>query len=350
MKQTTNTFALVLAVAMATLAIGCGGRAESAGDQGVITVVSDTVANAAVADVIAMSGNIEGATTVKSGFMVAGRIATVAYEEGDVVRKGALLAELDSTNYSIARDLARVQVSQATDEHDRLQLMHDRGSVSESDYRKSCFALEGAQAQLRLREKDLADTRLYSPIAGLLLKKMAEMGEIVAAGQPILVVADIATVNVLAYIPENRLHEIAIGQSATVAIAAIGATVEGTVAEVGGMADPQTRAFTVKVRVANTDMKIRPGMIADVRVCSSASRRMPTIPAKSVMSTPDGQPYVYVIDGELSKAFRRDIALGDAVDDRIAVVSGLECGETIVVGGQQKLTNGTKVKLATSHP
>lgn len=338
-----------MALAIAPLTISCSnGQSASVGGGDAIAVVADTVAARTAADAITMSGNVEGATTVKSGFMVAGRVASVAYDEGDVVGRGTLLATLDTTNYAIARDLADVQARQAADEHSRLKLMYDRGSLSESDYLKSQFALEGAQAQLRLRQKDLADTRLYSPIGGILLKKLAEAGEIVAAGQPILVVADISSVNVLAYIPENRLHEIAIGQEASVAIAAIATTVGGTIAEVGGMADPQTRAFTVKVKVANPDMKIRPGMIADVQVASSATRQTLTIPPKAVMHTPDGQTYVYVVDTASALAFRRDVALGAVGSEGVDVVAGLAAGETIVVGGQQKLSNGARISLSST--
>jgi membrane fusion protein, multidrug efflux system len=82
---------------------------------------------------LSLSGNIEGKRTVRLGFLVAGRINFIAVDEGQPVTKGQLLASLDPASYSIAKEIADAQVNQVQDEYDRLKIMYERNSLSESD-------------------------------------------------------------------------------------------------------------------------------------------------------------------------------------------------------------------------
>ncbi|MGN1263344.1 MAG: efflux RND transporter periplasmic adaptor subunit, partial [Prevotella sp.] len=182
-----------------------------------------------------VSGDIEGQKTVKTAFQVAGRISGTVGEEGCMVRKGETIAWLDPTNYAIAKELADIMVAQAADEYSRVSILHERNSVSESDFMKCKYALDNAKGQQKLRAKDLADTRLQAPIGGILLQKMGETGEMAAAGMPVADISDISRVKINAYIPENRLRDIKIGQPVEVRIDAIGAVRKGSISEGGGV-------------------------------------------------------------------------------------------------------------------
>lgn len=330
----------------ATVAVSCHKNDNHrAGQEPAISVTTEEIKMAASGDLFVVSGNIEGMKTVKTGFQVAGRIAGINGEEGSMIRKGSEIAWLDPTNYAIAKELADVQVAQVTDEFNRINILHERNSVSESDFMKCKYTLDGAIAQQKLRAKDLSDTKLYAPISGILLKKMGEAGEMISAGMPVLVISDISKVKVNAYIPENRLKDIKIGQEVEIRIDAIDAVRHGKIAEVGGMADPTTRSFTVKAIVDNPDDNIRPGMIATVTFTASDSIMTATVNSAALLRTPDGQPYVYVADKERKQAFRRNISIGAVRDNRIEVSSGLEAGETVVVGGTHKLSNGSSINI-----
>ncbi len=337
----------VVATVMSFLSCRSGNTSETEADKPV-PVIAEKVQTDSVLRSIDVSGNIEGFTTVKLGFMVAGKISHIAVAEGRPVSKGSLLATLDAENYRIAKEIADIQVLQATDEFNRLKQMYDRNSLSESDFKKIDFALQAAIAQQKLHAKNLSETRLYAPINGILLKKLAEVGEITASGMPVLVISDISRVKVNAYIPENRLSEVKIGQQAKVYIAALDKTYTGKVTEVGGMADPATRAFTVKIEVSNPGNVIRPGMIAEISIPSLQSQPMVAIPASAILRTPEGQSYVFIADAENQQAFVRNISIGSAYGEKIAIVSGLNTGEMIITGGQHKLSNGTRISI--SHP
>lgn len=322
------------------------GKDKTENKEAAITVTAETVERIAAKMDFTVSGNIEGVKTVNMGFLVSGRIASIHGEEGSLIRKGALIAALEPTNYAIAKEMADVQVAQASDEYERLKLMYERKSISESDFKKSQFTLDGAKAQLKLREKDLSDTRLYAEIGGMLLKKRAEEGEIVSSGMPILTLADISRVKVIAYIPENRLKDIKIGQEVAVSIDAIDKKATGKISEVGGVADPATRSFTVKTEMENPDLSIRPGMIAEVSFISSAEEKVLAVRTTCLLHTSDDVPYLYVIDHEKGRAYRRTVSIGRLLGDYIEIVSGLEEGEAIVSSGKQKLSNGSRISIS----
>ncbi|MEO8239205.1 MAG: efflux RND transporter periplasmic adaptor subunit [Flavobacterium sp.] len=310
-----------------------------------IPVITEQLSETSHSSAVSVSGNIEGNKTVRLGFMVAGKINQINVDEGQNVNNGQLVATLDPTNYSIAKEIADVQAGEANDQYNRLKIMHDRNSISESDFKKIDFSLKGAKAQQKLQGKNLSDTKLFAPLNGILLQKLAEPGEIVATGTPILVVSDISKVKVNAYIPENQLSQINIGQQATVYIGALDETFTGKVAEVGGIADAATRAFTIKIEVQNPKRLIRPGMIAEISLPSSKETKTISVPANAILHTPEGQSFVFIADKEKGQAFQRNISLGSINADRIEIISGVSVGEILITGGQQKLTNGTKISI-----
>jgi RND family efflux transporter MFP subunit len=308
-----------------------------------IPVVTGSAVKIVSGTEISISGNIEGYKTVRMGFMVAGKIDFIAANEGQLISKGELLSSLDPTSYAIAKELADIQVNQVQDEYDRLKLMHDNKSLSESDFAKINYGLQQAKAQQKLHTKNLSDTKLYSPIEGVLLKKLGEVGEITGVGIPLFVVSDIRKIKVNAYIPENELHNIKIGQKANVLVSSLGETYAGIIIEVGSAADPASRSFLVKIEIDNPKMMIRPGMIAEVTIASENKKEVLVIPVEAIQHDFNDQSFVYVVDNKLNKAFRRNVNLGQLFNNKIEITSGLNENEIVVTGGQQKLVDGSLI-------
>lgn len=332
------------AVIMSVVLLACGSKEEQAeATEKAIPVITEEVKKTSVAQEIAISGNIEGNKTVRLGFMVGGKINFIGAEEGQMVAKGKLLSSLDPTNYGIAKEIADIQVNQVKDEYGRLKLMHDRKSLSESDFSKIGFGLQQAEAQQKLQGKNLADTRLYSPISGVLLKKMAETGEIVGVGTPLFVVSDISKVKVNAYIPESELHIVKLGQSAAVTVSSLNEVFTGKVMEVGSAADAASRAFTIKIVLDNPRLLIRPGMIAEVKLSGTQNSEALVLPVESVLHDLDNQSYVFVVDASQNKAFKRKVSVGRLINNQIEITSGIAEKDIVVTGGQQKLDDGVLI-------
>jgi RND family efflux transporter MFP subunit len=288
---------------------------------------------------------VEGNRTVKLGFMVGGRISFILPSEGQKVTKNQLVASLDPENYAISKELADIQVAQAEDEYSRLKGMHDTRSISDGDFAKIGFARQLALTQQKLHTKNLAETKIFSPISGMLLKKLAEAGEITGTGIPVAVISDIDPVKVTASIPENELHLVKMGQTATVRISSIDSVFSGKVTEIGALADPGARSFPVRILVKNPQLLIRPGMIAEIILPTDEREDIISLPPELIISDHNDLTSVYVVDETSGKAFRREISLGKLSGNRIEIISGLEINEMIVTDGRHKLSDGMPVKI-----
>lgn len=310
-----------------------------------VEVITQRLSRSIIADDISLSGSIEGNKTIKLGFLVAGRINYMAREEGQPVYKGQWLAGLDPTSYSIAKELADIQVGQVEDEYNRLKLMHDNNSLSESDFVKITSGLEQARAQQKMQEKNLKETKIYSPVDGVVLMRLAEPGEITGVGMPVLVVSEINKVKVNAFIPENDLYKIITGQDVQIRVSSLDTIYHGRIIEVGSGADPASRSFPVKIEVENSGLLLRPGMIAEVYAESPDRRSVLIIPAEAVLHDFDNQSFVFVVDTVKNMVFKRNVSPGKIYKNLVEIVTGLGEGESIVTGGQHKLVDGSLVRI-----
>jgi len=341
----TNPF-VVFMVLMALLLIhGCSGKVPG-GEAGVpISVVSQQIGKISIDQEVLASGNVEGRKTVKLGFLVAGKINYIAVGEGEMIAAGQLLASLDPENYRIAKEMADANLDQVQDEYNRLSMMYDRKSISESDFSKVSNRLKAARAQQKLQNKNLADTKLYSPITGVLLKKGVEVGEIIGSGLQIFAVSDISVIRVNASIPESDLRQIKIGSDAAVYLSSLDATFSGKVVEIGSLAEPTTRSFSARIELKNPRLIIRPGMTAELKILTGRKTDIIAVPGEAVLRDLDNSSFVFIADRAKKQAFKRKIALGRITGNSVEVTSGIAPGEWIIVGGQHKLNDGSAIEL-----
>lgn len=310
-----------------------------------IPVIVQKIEKSNFQKVISLSGNIEGNKTINLGFLVAGKINFLAVDEGSVVTKGMLLSSLDVASYQLGEQIASANLSEAQDQYNRLKIMYDRQSLTESDFIKITNTLKEAKAQQKLQAKNVSDSKLYSPINGVVLKKRSETDQIVSSGMPVLILSEIDKVKINASIPETELHDIKIGQKADIYIPSLDSTFTGKINLIGSVADATTRAFSVKVNLNNPKMILRPGMIAEMRIFSPSYEISIVIPTEAVMQDLNNQPYVYVVDPKTNKAFRRNITIGSLQKNQIQIISGLNENELLVTGGQQKISDGTLIVI-----
>ncbi len=328
------------------ITLSCNGNGPSGGQVAApIPVVTKQIGKISADQEISASGNIEGRKTVKLGFLVAGKINYIAVGEGGMLEAGQLLASLDPESYRIAKEMADANLDQLQDEYNRLNMMHDRKSISDSDFSKVTNGLKVARAQQKLQNKNLSDTRLYSPIKGVLLKKGVEVGEIIGSGLQIFAVSDISIIHVSASIPESDLQKIKIGSEASVYIASIDSAFTGRVVEIGSLAEPTTRSFTAKIELKNPKFIIRPGMTAEIKIRTGRKADIMAVPGEAVLRDLDNTSYVFIADQVRKQAFKRKISLGRITGSGVEVTSGIMPDEWVIVGGQHKLNDGSAIAV-----
>ena len=337
-------YCLLVVAALAFYGCKSGGKNQLAKDNPQVVEVFQ-VSPVGVTREINFSGNIEGNTTVRLGFMVAGKVNRVAFEEGDHVHAGDMLASIDPESYQIAKVMADAKVDQTQDDYDRLSELYKRNSLSESDMVKITMALRAAKAEQQLQAKNLRDSKLNSPIDGILLQKKVEEGEIIDQGLPLFAVSDISKVKVNGAVPQMELRYIEMGSEAAVYVASVDSTFTGKVIEIGTLADAATRTFPVKIELDNPDLLIRPGMTAEISIETGKESEHIAIPAGCILRDLDNSSYVFVADTLKQKAFKRLVSVGEIIGNEIEITSGLSTDDLVITTGLSKLNSGSSIAI-----
>jgi RND family efflux transporter MFP subunit len=296
-----------------------------------------------------VSGEVEARRSVDLAFKVPGVVASVAFDEGQNVAAGQVIAELESTEHLLNMELAAAQADLAQDAHRRASELNARQSIPDADFVKAQVALRQATAQHELAKKAVADTRLLAPISGVLARRGIDPGEQAAPGYPMFTIVSINPALVRVGVPEAEIGGVRTGQTATVRLPALaGISLEGRVEVVGVMADPVSRTYVVKIGVANQDGLLRPGMIAEASIRDEARFSAMTIPGEAVVPDHEGTPLIFVYDPQENRVYSRQIRVGTVYGEEIEVVSGLEGDELIVIGGQHRVRDGSMVQATTA--
>ncbi|MGD8401688.1 MAG: efflux RND transporter periplasmic adaptor subunit [Bacillota bacterium] len=377
----------VLFLALTVLSVcGCKRQAKSVQKAPAKPVLVRTVIGGNYTNTISSSGNIKPAQLVKIAFKIPGTISYLAADEGDYIKKGQLLAELDARQYRLnalaaesnyassklkvhsevpsAINQAKSQLDLITNRYNRYKSLYENGvlprdkyealetelQVIQNKYQEALDAraisakkLDQAKAMSDLAHSSLDDSRIYAPLNGVVVKKLAESGELAATGYPVLVLGELSKVEVEIGVADEYINQLRLGQTAKVYVYGLEREFSGVITEIGAMADEKTRTFPVKFTVNNPNRQLKPGMIAKVTIPLDSSRTI-LIPVDSVINMPDGSS-VFVYVPKSGTVVSRKVVTGDLVKDKIEILEGLRPGEQIVVVGYFKLKNHDRVRV-----
>ncbi len=317
-------------------------------------------------------GIVEEREATAVSFTSMGVVKRILVKEGQVVRRGQLLAEMDPTTSSNTVEVAHASLNQAKDmvkqaeatynqakdAYDRMKLLHDNGSLPEVKWIEAETRLAQATSALntarsgvasaaateKIARKGLADTRLYAPVSGVIGKRQVVAGETALPSQAVVNILDISTVKVKVAVPETEIGSINTGTPTSIKVDAIGRSYRGGRIEKGVQADALTHTYDIRINVGNGDFKLLPGMVANVRFNSTGAQGVGSmsIPVTSVQKKSDGTLFVWTVDSN-NAAHRAKVTIGETRGNYVTVVDGLGSGQRIVTEGYQKLSEGTKV-------
>ncbi|MBR0259605.1 MAG: efflux RND transporter periplasmic adaptor subunit [Prevotella sp.] len=339
MKRVHFMMAAMVLVALCS----CGEKKQAVAEQTVRVKVQE-IHPEAVNGEQGFSGTIEEASGASLSFASAGTIKRIYVDEGQTVRQGQLIAELDPTTLQNAYTISKTSLEQAQDTYNRMKELHDAGSLPEMQWIQIENQLKSATAQEAIARKSLSDTKLYAPFSGYISSKIAEIGQNASPGMPIVKLVNIGSVKVKISVPEDDIQRIAQHSSMKVVVPALGnREFEGQVKERGVSADPRSRTYEVKATIQNHDGQLLPGMICQVFTNYMQGSTGVFVPANLVQLDSDNKTFVWVVNGE--RALKREIIIDGESAQGAKVSFGLVAGDKLIVAGQQKVSNGMKVEI-----
>lgn len=264
------------------------------------------------------------------------RIEKIFVEVGDVVKKGQQLVKMESTQ--LATSLA--QLDNLKIELERIKALYQSGGVSKQQ-------LDQLQMQYDVAKKSAENLKdniyLTSPINGIVTARNFDNGD-VAAGQPILQVMQINPVKLKINIPESFYNNVKKGMQVKAKTEIFGEEeFAGTVSLIYPTIDPLTRTFTCEVKVNNANSKLKPGMFGRVELNLGKAATIMVSDKAVVKQSGSNDKYIFVENNGVVEY--RKVQLGRRIEDKIEIISGIADGENVVITGQSKLMDGTKVEV-----
>lgn len=356
-----------LSTLLAILGLGLVGcHREKAAEQtsNVVRVVSadpfESAAHSVRSDYIAMlKGDVETTLSFKVGGVIEliGPQTQQDWQEGTPVRKGQVLARLKQEDFVSQVNSARARAEQDALSHAREVKLRATGAVSQQELEAANAAREASAASLAMAEQALRDSVLVAPFDATIAARSANQGETVAAGKPVLQLADLRQMSVELGVPDRAVSKIRVGSQFPVRVSTLEATrFTGRVSEVGVAAKEGARLFRVVIKVPNPDGLLRSGMTASVTLAdpSEAPLGSVLIPMSALLSASPGkatnphQLAVFVVDAS-SQARERLVQTEDLVRSSVIVSAGLQAGERVVTAGASTLYDGAPVDARSAE-
>lgn len=293
------------------------------------------------------AATIEALRMVKLSAEATGIVQDLRVQEGDSVKAGQRLARIKQEAQSASVRRAQTNLAQAKRELARISALAKKGVVGRQELDQAKDRVDLAQMDIRDRGRDLANTKVTTPIKGVVTQRAVQAGDFVGAGATLLEITDFSTLVARVYVAERELDRIAVGQPVQVeGKAALGRKAKGRILRIAPTVDAATG--TVKVTVAlppqslNKATDFRPGMYAEVTIKISERQGVLALP-KSAVSYENGNASVMLAQEGVAK--RVSVTLGQRDGDWVELRGGIQAQDQVIVAGQQNLKDGAKIKV-----
>ncbi|MCO6389339.1 efflux RND transporter periplasmic adaptor subunit [Aliihoeflea sp. 40Bstr573] len=349
---------------LAALLAACGEERTGQSDPGedVPPLALTVVITPSRGDDLILAGAVMPQASSQLGFPMLGRLMSHEVSVGDVVRRGDPLAALDSTGLAAALEAARAdlrsaqaQLENASDTHERQQTLGASGTVppaaleaAELQLKTARAKVESATAGLSQARDQLANAQLVAGFDGVVTAVSGEIGQVVAAGSPVVTLARPELHDAVVDMTERLLSGLRIGDTFEAALEIDPAiTAQGRIREIAPAADAATRLHRVRIALDEPPAAFRFGTTVLVRPVAPRAA-LPSVPATAVIEGEDGA-FVWIVEQQDRRVSRRAIVIAERAGDRVTVEEGLDMGERVVVAGVRSLVEGQAVRVSKAE-
>lgn len=271
---------------------------------------------------------------------VSGRIEKLLVAPGQSVKAGELLVQLDSREIQARLDQALTLREQSGRDTERLRRLLTQNAVSRQEFETVESRHRIAAASVTEAETMGGYTKIVAPFAGVVTRKLADVGDLASPGRPLLEMDDPTALRLEADVPESLIGRVQLGASLNVRVAAEDRPIQAVVSEIAPAADPTSRTFNVKLDLP-ASAGLRPGQFARVSVPVSESETL-RVPMSALVQRGQMELVFVVADRQ---AQMRIVKTGKRIGSEMELVAGMEAGEQVVVEGASLLRDGQPVEV-----
>ncbi|MFN3427451.1 MAG: efflux RND transporter periplasmic adaptor subunit [Candidatus Thermochlorobacter sp.] len=349
MKILRNTV-IVLAVLAGIIAILLNNKAKSDAKaaksletEKAVSVSTIIVSKNKLSETLSLIGTITANNDVAIVSETSGRVVSVGAKVGDYKPAGSVIAQVDDELKLANFKSAEVAYEKAKKDLERYEALLKEGGISDAQVESARLNFKSAEAQYIVARRQLRDTRITTPISGIVTERKVDIGAMVSAGMTVANVVDIAKLKVKVNVAEQDVFKLKVGDEVEVTTDVYpGIKFKGTIATISAKGD-EAHTYPVEIILSNSkEHPLKAGMFGRVNFTSLGEREALTIPREALIGSVKA-PEVFVAENGVAKL--RAITVGREAGKILEVIDGLKEGERVIVSGQNNLRDGYAINM-----
>ncbi|MDQ3535937.1 MAG: efflux RND transporter periplasmic adaptor subunit [Bacteroidota bacterium] len=314
------------------------GAGDETANQRAAVVQLSTVESVPFVHYLKVQGRVDSDKNVLLSARSSGTIIKVYVSEGQQVKKGQILAQIDASILESSRTELQTSLDLANNIFERQQKLWDQKIGTEVQYLQAKNNKESLESKLASLQEQIQLTKIIAPFAGSIDKIHIREGEVAAPGAPAIRIVNPSDFKITAEIAENYISRIQKGNNAIVQIPDLKATINSKVITVSRVINPTNRTFSVEVKLPDSlNQHVKANMISYLNIEDYRNEDAVVVPIKAVQQSEAEGNYVFV--AENNRATLRPVKLGQTYQNNAEIISGLQAGEQIIISGQQGLVD-----------
>ena len=278
-----------------------------------------------------------------------GALKNLFVREGQLVKKGKLLAEINDSGLKEQLDQMLIQANYTKDNFDRIKRLWEKNIGSEMQFLKAKSDFETNNKMVEQIRDQLSKTKIYAPFDGEIDEIISNLGSNLVPGSSILRVVNLDIIYAEAQVPEKYVSSIELGTEALVSIPLLNKEVTSKIVQSGNFINPNNRTFRVEAPVENKDKRIKQNLNARIKIKNYSNIKALVVPLRVIREDASGRPFIY----KLVETDKKDILLtvkifvetGANNDEEIEITKGLSIGDIIVLEGANNVEDNQRVRV-----
>lgn len=276
---------------------------------------------------------------------VGGIVKELNVEEGDIVKAGDVLAQLEDEQLAIEAQRAKATMDRLQNELTRKEELFKKNLISAQEFENAKYEFQAQKSAYELAQLQVKYSQITAPISGVISERLIKVGNMIGTNEEVFQITDFDPLLAVLNVPEHEMNKLRKGQKTMIQVDALpGTSFEGSVLRISPTVNPETGTFQVTVSIKDESRQLKPGMFARVRIVYDTRQNTLMIPKNAVM-TEDGTSSVYVINNGM--AYRKTISTGYINGNNIEILQGLNPADTVVTIGQSSLQDSALVEVVS---
>ena len=343
----TKLFPLIYAFVFLIL-VSCGKKKETKQEtEEIIPVEVQAVAKKPLTEPIIDSGVLSSKSEMKLAFKTGGMIKNVYVNEGQFVKEGQLLAELDLSEIDAQVKQAKLGLEKSERDLERVKKLYADEATTLTTVQDATTGYDVAKENVQVAEFNQKLSRIYAPASGRILRKISEQGELITPFSPVFILGTGESAYIVNVgLADRDIVKVKLGDVANIYLDAYPSEpFHARITQIAQTVNPATGTYEAELQIQPNGKKLISGFVAKAEISSGKGPMSLVVPVEALVEADKDKAFVYILNADKQSVSKNHIGIGAIYGNDVAISSGLAEGTTIITKGANFLSDKSKVKV-----